>query len=308
MKSEADSRFWAKRPGRDARSTWSGSWPAFTLTLHLAIALTACAPGTINNASAPTRALIATVPPDAVRETASPVAPATRTIIPDSGWVHLRPGLERRVLNHIGPDGNLVESLYILRIEPSLYRFDVAYRPGAPLSLEQWQQDTGALLVVNGGFYTEAFEATGLIVVDGEASGVSYTNFGGMLAITEEGPELRWLPHRPYDSSEPLLAGLQSFPMLIIPDGQPAILEDDGNPDRRTAIGLDSSGRVIFLVAAGGSFTLHQLSQYLLNSDLELVAALNLDGGTSTGLLLAEPSEGIAAYTFLPSVITVFPR
>jgi uncharacterized protein YigE (DUF2233 family) len=119
---------------------------------------------------------------------------------------------------------------------------------------------------------------------------------------------LRWLPEKPYDPSEPLLAGLQSFPMLVIPDGRLGVPEDDGFPDRRTVMSLDSSGRIIFLIAPAGSFSLHQLSRYLVDSDLNLVAALNLDGGTSTGLLMAEPAEGIAAYAFLPSVITVYPK
>jgi hypothetical protein len=36
--------------------------------------------------------------------------------------------------------------------------------------------------------------------------------------------------------------------------------------------------------------------------------ALNLDGGASTGLLLADPVEGIAPFTLLPSVIMVYPK
>jgi hypothetical protein len=73
-------------------------------------------------------------------------------------------------------------------------------------------------------------------------------------------------------------------------------------------IGQDRAGRLLFLVADRGYFSLHQLSLYLTHSDLELDIALNLDGGPSSGLLLAEPAEGIPAFSVLPVVITVNPR
>jgi hypothetical protein len=62
------------------------------------------------------------------------------------------------------------------------------------------------------------------------------------------------------------------------------------------------------VVTAFGAFTLNQLSRYLVESDLELEVALNLDGGASSGLLLAEPAEGIPAFSLLPAVITIYPK
>jgi hypothetical protein len=65
------------------------------------------------------------------------------------------------------------------------------------------------------------------------------------------------------------------------------------------------SGRILLVIASTGPFTLTEMSSFLLNSDLDLAVALNLDGGGSSGLLLKEPPEGIAAYTSLPIVITI---
>ena len=64
-------------------------------------------------------------------------------------------------------------------VEPAGYDFAVHYRPGDPLSLADWQAETGALLVVNGGYFTEALVATGLVIVDGQPVGVSYGEFAG---------------------------------------------------------------------------------------------------------------------------------
>jgi hypothetical protein len=62
------------------------------------------------------------------------------------------------------------------------------------------------------------------------------------------------------------------------------------------------------MVAPQGYFTLHELSVYLTESDLNLDVALNLDGGGSTGILIANPREIISPNTLLPFVILVYPR
>jgi uncharacterized protein YigE (DUF2233 family) len=139
-------------------------------------------------------------------------------------------------------------------------------------------------------------------------SGTSYQGFGGMLAITADSLEIRSLAERPYDANEPLQYALQSFPLLVKPGGEMGFLEEDGIRGRRTVVALDGNGRLLFIMAASGSFTLHELSRYLVESDLELDVALNLDGGTSTGLRLADPAEEIPAFVPLPAVIAVYPR
>lgn len=209
-----------------------------------------------------------------------------------------------------------MESLYLLRLEPAQYRFDVAYDPEGK-SLQAWEAESGALIVLNGGFFRvenktgdEMFVPNGLTVLNGEPMGVTYRDFGGMLAITERGPEVRGLVHTPYDPDEPLLAGLQSFPLLVKPGGDIGFPQqhEDGKKARRTVIAQDRNGRVLFLVASLGHFTLHQLSVYLTQSDLELDVALNLDGGPSSGLRIAEPDEEVPAFSLLPIVITVYAR
>lgn len=240
--------------------------------------------------------------------TASPVHLLTTTAPPDTGWQTLHPGLEQRLIHLFAPDGRVREEITIFRVDPELYDFRVAYHPGEPQTLAQWQAETGAWLVVNGGFFTEAFVATGLTVVDGQASGSSYGDFAGMFAVMAGRPEVRWLGTRPYSPDEPLQYALQSFPMLVKPGGQIGYPNEDGEANRRTVVGQDGDGRILFILAPWGSFTLHELSVWLAESDLELDVALNLDGGTSTGLHLADPEVVIPAFTRLPAVITVSPK
>lgn len=254
--------------------------------------------------AAPTTQPTPTLSPAHSGESTAP-APSPQ---PDTGWQLIRPGLEQRSLTFYDDEGQPKERLYLLRLDPAVFQFGVAYRPRQPQSLAAWREETDALLVVNGGYFTEDFVATGLIVSDGATSGTSYGTFAGMLAITPEGPQLRWLQERPYDPAEPLQHALQSFPVLVRPGNQVGFPEEDGIRSRRTVIGQDRDGRILFILAPWGSFTLHELSNFLVDSDLDLEMALNLDGGTSTGLLLADPPQEIAAFVPLPAVITVHIR
>ncbi|MGB7537855.1 MAG: phosphodiester glycosidase family protein [Anaerolineales bacterium] len=227
----------------------------------------------------------------------------------DSGWVFVRSGLERRGITLRNAADEPVEDITILRIDPDGFAFDVAYdRLGK--ELEAWQSETGAEVIVNGGYFRKEqgeYIPDGLIVAGGETIGESYGDFAGMFAVGESGPELRWLRSIPYNPSEPLRAALQCFPILIKPGGQigfPAESED-GIRARRTVIGQDRGGRILFLIASQGFFTLRQLSVFLHETDLELDVAMNLDGGPSSGMVIADPLEIIPAEYVLPIVFVI---
>ena len=258
--------------------------------------------GCVTTAVPPTSIpLIPTAPPLLPTPTLMPASPTPSA---DSGWQSLRPGLEQRTLALFDAGGTLQERVTALRLDPALFDMRIAYHPGSPQPLVDWQTETGALLLVNGGFFTPEYVATGLIVVDGEASGISYEGFGGMLAVTANSVEVRALAERPYSPDESLQFALQSFPMLV-KEGAAAYAEEDAQTARRTAVGVDEDGRLLFIIAPLGGFTLHQFSQFLAEGEWGLVSALNLDGGTSTGLLLADPPLNIPAFVPLPVVIAV---
>jgi hypothetical protein len=262
-----------------------------------------------------------TIPPTATlvpTATASPtptlipnVSP-TIVPIPDTGWILLQLGLERRMIKIYDKQNQHIESLHIWRLDQNYLRLDVAYHE-TPQSLESWQQETDALLVANGSYFrfeNERYIPNGLTIVNGATIGTTYESFAGMLAISDSGAELRWLAQEPYNPSEPLQAALQSFPLLVKPGGELGFSAqfEDNVKARRTVIGQDWDGNLLFIVAPRGHFTLHQLSVYLTESDLNLNIALNLDGGPSTGILVRHPTEIIPSQTSLPIVILVYAR
>lgn len=244
--------------------------------------------------------------------TPMPSLSGTAIPIPDTGWSSLGPGLERRLIRIYDDQNGLFESLYIWRLDQKSFRVDVGFDE-RPKTLEAWQKETNAAIVLNGGYFSienERYFPDGLTIIHGKAFGRSFEGFGGMLAINEYRAELRWLVESPYNPFEPLQAALQSFPMLVKPGGQLGFgpEREDQARARRTVIAQDQDGRILFIVAPQGYFTLHQLSVYLTESDLDLDIAVNLDGGGSTGILVANPREIIPSKVLLPFVILVYPR
>ena len=263
---------------------------------------------------APTATILSRAPVATDMVIPTSIPSPTATIVPtrDANWTLLQPGLERRVFEIYNSQNQHVESLYVWRLDQDHFRMDVAYVE-RPKSLDAWQQETNADLVLNGGYFSienERYFPDGLAISNGEAFGRSFNGFGGMLAIDQSGAELRWLVQEPYNPNEQLQAALQSFPILVQPGGELGFPADRENyaRARRTVIAQDRDGRILFMVAPKGYFTLHQLSVYLTESDLNLDVALNLDGGGSTGILVAEPREIISPRTLLPFVILVHAR
>ncbi len=226
----------------------------------------------------------------------------------DTGWQTLAPGRDVRTLTLLSDQGLIVEEVSILRLDLATHELRVGYRPGDPQPLATWLADSGAIAVANGGYFTPDYFATGLIVVDGESFGLSYGNFAGMLAVSDTNTELVWLAEQASVASDPLRYGLQSFPMLIKPGGVVDFPDDGGEPSRRTVIAQDRQGRMLLMVANWGHFSLYELSQFLAKTDLDLDVAVNLDGGTSSGLITAETGIDVPGYVPVPAVILVFPR
>ncbi|MFL7794496.1 MAG: phosphodiester glycosidase family protein [Anaerolineae bacterium] len=232
---------------------------------------------------------------------------------PDTGWLPLQPGIElRRLLVETDTASPETEGEYlaIVRLDPSAVRFRVHYNPNQPLKVQTWAEQLGALLVVNGGYFTPEYEATGLLISDGQKWGAVYGDFAGLFAVTtDEQVSVRWLQNHPYDPAEPLAQGVMSFPVLVKPGGVMGFPADAdaGTSARRTIVAQDLSGRILFIAAPRGHLSLHETAVFLAASDLEIDVALNLDGGPSTGLWLQsdENPVGIDSRAAVPSVVSV---
>lgn len=277
------------------------------LMLVLAVPLLiACGGRELVSQPQPTRP-VATLFPTIAAAAPTPVT----TLAPDTGWLAGSAGIAVRHMRVSAAPGQTPIPLVVVRIDTAAIRLRVGYTPAQPRGLSSWFAAEQPLLAVNGGFFTERYQSTALVISDGAPSGSSYDGFGGMLAVAADGRiELRALRDHPYDPSEPLTQALQSFPMLIFPGGTRATITDDGQRARRTAVALDHSGHLLFIISPTSSFTLNDFAGWLNQSDLDIDGALNLDGGSSTGLYLKAGAldERIDSLGPLPQVLLIEPR
>jgi len=241
-------------------------------TLLCIVGFAACGPGLLQNPTEPSRVGDGGPSPHALKAGVT-------------NWQQIDTAMELgRLRLHAATNASEVT---IVRFDPSAYKISVMYDVANAGSVHEWFQALQPLLVVNGGYFDQQRRATGLVIFDGVKRGESYQGFGGMILTNAAGEfELRSLRQQPYDPNEPLPQAMQSAPMLIQPGGEVAELEDDQARARRTVIARDTSGRILLIVSDLPVFTLSELAQALKRSDLDLDAALNLDGGRSTGLYL----------------------
>ncbi len=231
----------------------------------------------------------------------------TATAVPrDTGWQLIEPGVEYRELKV--EQGDRSDRLRIARIDPAQNRFRVLYDPDRPRRVAEWLSESNALVAVNGNFFDPQNHALGLLIQDGQRrAGVVYQGFGGMFAVGGDEVRVRWNVQEPYHD-EPLTYALQNFPMLVLPSGTPnPDIDDNGQVSLRTAVAQDRSGHIVFVVSPAPTFTLTEFGQWLVASDLDLEVALNLDGGTSSGLVLRSGKRnlGVDSWVSVPNVIVV---
>jgi len=225
-------------------------------------------------------------------------------------WNSVATGVEVRYEDWKIPGGD-DDTVTIVRFDTHKIKLSVGYQPGQPMAMNDWMQLEHPLAIINGGYFDQQFNATALVVSNGKVSGESYTGFGGMLAVNTRGAlSLRSLHQQPYDpNSEQLEQATQSSPMLML-GGKRTQFSADASQTRRSVVAMDKQGRLLFIVSPDQIFSLDELADQLVSSDLSIEVALNLDGGSSTGLYVngGSPQVAIDSLAKLPLVIIVKAR
>jgi len=225
-------------------------------------------------------------------------------------WYKGAPGVEVRYEDWKSPGDN-EDTVTIVRFDLRYVKLSVTYQPTQPLLMSQWMQQEHAAAIINGGYFDEQNNATALVVSNGQAYGTSYDGFGGMLSVDAQGHiSLRSLNQQPYDpNNEQLQQATQSSPMLIL-NGQATQFNANAAGSRRSIVAMDRQGRLLFIASPNPAFSLGELADLLVASDLSIDRALNLDGGASTGLYVNSGSQHVEIDSIarLPIVVMVRAR
>jgi hypothetical protein len=186
----------------------------------------------------------------------------------------------------------------VARVDLQQHRLQV--RALGDLPFARLAGEASLLVAVNGGFFDPELQPSGLLLSGGSLLARERSGGGsGVLAVTKQRARL-------LKRGEALPAGtdfsVQCGPRLIEPGGAVGIHGDDGQRAARTAVCIREGGRELDLIVTlrkghlGGGPGLLQLAQWLAKplaagepSGCE--AALNLDGGPSTGVVVAGRPE-----------------
>lgn len=222
-------------------------------------------------------------------------------------WTQTQPGIELRREHWKGASGN-EDTVTITRFDTHKVHVSIGYQPDKPLQLKDWMQQTHAIAVMNGGYFDQHNQATALLISNGQANGTSYQGCCGMLAVdAQNNVSIQSLSDQPYDpGTEQLQQATQSRPMLIV-NGKRTQFQETAAASPRSVVAIDNQGRLLFIVSPAQAFSVDELADLLVQSDLSLKMALNLDGGSSTGLYLNSGGQQVSldSVTALPIVIIV---
>jgi hypothetical protein len=195
-------------------------------------------------------------------------------------WRQLDRGFEVAELP-VMAGGAEVDRILLARVDPAHFAFQAWNRPGGDRDSLDWIRELGAVLVINGSYYTRYGAPATPLLSDRVLSGPSdYDARHGAFVASPSFVRIRDLAG--LDWREALRGadhGVVSYPLLIGADGQS---RSKGNPRwlaNRSFIAQDGIGRIVFGTTVDAFFSLDRLAAFLLAAPLDLKLALNLDGG-----------------------------
>lgn len=190
--------------------------------------------------------------------------------------------------------------LHIVWPDAQRTRLTVVDNPGNALGLDELMGANGCLAGVNGGYFHPDATPLGWVVSAGREIHPfeQHRLLSGLLTV--RGGQVALSRPAEFKLTTALSDALQAGPFLI-DRGRPTPGLDPRKPARRTVVLIDRAGRY-GLAATTTPLTLAELAEALATPgvvhELRLARALNLDGGSSTGLWARLPDDVL----YLPEV------
>jgi uncharacterized protein YigE (DUF2233 family) len=262
------------------------------------------------------------------------VAGPAATIAEELQWETLSTGLGIALWEPGERCHDEVPSLIILKVDPERFRFATFHFHSEgltePVTVQDWQERTGASVVMNSGLFREDYSYLGLLLKDGRSiGGKRHGNWQGLFVAEPGKPGLRKagildLSLDPFSEERPVYSEAAQALMLLDRKGKTRVRRS-GKEAHQTVIGENGDG-VILLIKTTSAAGLWELAECLRSGFPEVRQAMALDGGSSSDLLLAPelagrlrgdrdpaPWQGFLdgsaqRHIPLPSVIGVFPR
>jgi exopolysaccharide biosynthesis protein len=168
---------------------------------------------------------------------------------------------------------------------------------GMTTALDGVLERTHAELVVNGGFFDPDGKAVGLAMSNGAVLSKLVKSLSGGVLVSD-GSRASLFATEGFSLADAGVSfALQCRPRLVV-DGEANVKSDDGKRAERTALCVRDEGRTVSAYVVRGSEdgesagpSLFALAQHLTKDGCS--AALNLDGGPSTGAAYREGERAV---------------
>lgn len=208
------------------------------------------------------------------------------------GWVSLVAGLEYQTMVWELPETGFGVELHALRVDPEVVRLKVldARDLGVSrLTAKEMAERTGALAVLNGGYFDTSDRPVGLVIRNGEATSGLRRRDWGILILDDVRAHI--VHSRSYQRRKTFTFALQTGPRLVVRGRETTLKQTFA---RRSSVGLDRAGRILLVVALTmepeATTTLAELGAIMripaAEGGLGCVEALSLDGGGSTQIFI----------------------
>ena len=224
----------------------------------------------------------------------------------------LAPGVTASIQLFRGSETGLSIPFHVVEIKhkaAKLQILDARRKDRTRASVETLVRESGATAAINGSFFLDDGTPLGLLISKGKQIGpVRNVDWGVFLLDGNGHPSL--VHARDWKHSPDVQFALQSGPRLVV-EGKALTFKP--NIARRSAICIRKNDTIL-LVATARPMTLLELANLLQRKQseggLECHGALNLDGGSSTQLILpgAPRDFGIRQGDRVPIAIGVFPK
>jgi uncharacterized protein YigE (DUF2233 family) len=215
-------------------------------------------------------------------------------------WKEVRPGLTYANLSVPTDNPGESKDLIMASVDPQKFSFGIYQNKDKETAktIREIHKNNHSLLTFNGTFFTKDFKSTGFLLSDGKALHELSTAdlLNGIFAIG--------LDDKPHLITDGKIAtnnysfAIQSGPMLINEKGIIAVSDKSSDMASRTAIGIDKDGHVTLIILKqsllniDNQITLYKFAKLLKDAgplrEMGLHSVLNLDGGSSTGLMIED--------------------
>ena len=195
-------------------------------------------------------------------------------------WRDLAVGFEVSELPVLA-SGREVDRILLARIDPANFRFEIRSGATGNKGLDDWMTELGAILIINGSYYSRRGTPDTPLLSDGRQLGpVNYEARHGAFVATSTTAGIRDLAAESWQAAFiGAKNAMVSYPLLVAADGSTRAKSDYRLLANRSFVGQDHKGRILLGTTTDAFFSLDRFGTFLRDSQLDLATVLNLDGG-----------------------------